>query len=107
MIAARQPDEQASFFSGEIRRRLGARAHKIVLFGSRARGDAHEWSDYDFLVVVDQYDDSLREIISDIDVSFLDRFNKIACSLLYTAGQWARRIDTPLGINISREGITL
>ena len=33
--------------------RLGIRVAKIILFGSRARGDAREDSDYDVLVVVE------------------------------------------------------
>ena len=32
--------------------RLGVRVEKIILFGSRARGDYREDSDYDILVVV-------------------------------------------------------
>ena len=32
--------------------RLGVEVEKIILFGSRARGDAREDSDYDILVVV-------------------------------------------------------
>jgi predicted nucleotidyltransferase len=36
----------------------GPRLAKVILYGSRARGDAHEESDWDFLVVL--RDDDLR-----------------------------------------------
>lgn len=32
--------------------RLGVKVDRIILFGSRARGDAREDSDYDILVVI-------------------------------------------------------
>jgi predicted nucleotidyltransferase len=38
---------------------------KIVLFGSRARGDERPWSDYDLLILVDRRDQSLVDKIYD------------------------------------------
>lgn len=38
--------------AGLLRRELGTRLERIVLFGSRARGDAHEDSDYDLLLLI-------------------------------------------------------
>jgi predicted nucleotidyltransferase len=37
-----------------ILRRLGSRVRKIILFGSRARGDARPDSDFDLLVVLSE-----------------------------------------------------
>jgi predicted nucleotidyltransferase len=45
-------------------RTLAARARspaKVILFGSRARGEAQEGSDLDFLVVEEEVDDTIRE----------------------------------------------
>jgi predicted nucleotidyltransferase len=39
----------------------GRRVTKVVLFGSRARGDARPDSDYDLLVVVDEIEPSEKE----------------------------------------------
>jgi predicted nucleotidyltransferase len=47
-------------------RRLAAAAGspaRVVLFGSRARGDAQENSDLDFLVIEAQVDSKLREMV--------------------------------------------
>ena len=53
-------------FTNEIKRRCNERIKKIILFGSRARKDYREDSDFDFLIVVDDKDTSIREIISKI-----------------------------------------
>jgi uncharacterized protein len=37
---------------------------KIILFGSHARGDAHRWSDIDFLVVFDEPVDNRETAIA-------------------------------------------
>ncbi len=48
---------------------------KIILFGSRATGRAHEDSDYDLLVVVPQADSrrraamAIRELLDDLPIS--------------------------------------
>ena len=36
---------------------------KVILFGSRARGDASEGSDFDFLVIEREVDDRLAEAV--------------------------------------------
>lgn len=59
-------------FVGKVRTTLGERAKRIILYGSRARGDADEESDYDFLVLVEPFYDEDKRIVSDIgaDVSY-------------------------------------
>ena len=49
-------------FKERVTEALGDRLDRIVLFGSRARGDAEEDSDFDFLVTVQkpQVDDKDR-----------------------------------------------
>lgn len=44
-------DKRIELFARSIKERLGARLIRVVLFGSRARGDAQEDSDYDCLIV--------------------------------------------------------
>ena len=41
-------------YAERLRSRFGSRLHGIVLFGSWARGEAHEDSDVDVLVLVDR-----------------------------------------------------
>jgi predicted nucleotidyltransferase len=58
-----RPDWQTAVqrFVEETRAEYGPRLHQIVLYGSRARGDADEESDLDLLVVLDQVADSRGE----------------------------------------------
>ncbi len=37
----------------------GLTFHKVVLFGSAAKGLAHEWSDIDLLLISDQFGDNI------------------------------------------------
>lgn len=53
-------------FSCALRERFGPRLRELVLFGSYARGEAHEDSDVDVLVVVDDLSDDERRVTSDI-----------------------------------------
>lgn len=41
------------------------KVHEVRVFGSRARGDASEYSDLDVLVVVDYLDHTIEKYISD------------------------------------------
>jgi len=43
----------------------GLKAHEIMVFGSRARGDASDASDLDIFIVVDYLDHSVEKFISD------------------------------------------
>ncbi len=70
---------------------------EVILFGSRARGDYHEESDWDVLVLVDEYDWKLKnrfvdklfevQIKEDIGISVMvkgkEYWNMIEETLLY------------------------
>jgi predicted nucleotidyltransferase len=54
---------------------FGDRIKDVILFGSRAWGKPHRWSDWDFLVVVrGEYDwctvRDIRYILADVDLDF-------------------------------------
>jgi predicted nucleotidyltransferase len=97
----------ATEYAGLIRHRLGARVREIILFGSRARGDAEEASDYDCVVVVDRKTPDVREAILDADVAMLDRHERLFAALLYSENEWQRAKNFPLGWNILKEGVVL
>lgn len=100
-------NEKIIFFSGAVKERLRGSIREIILFGSRARGDAHEGSDYDFAVIVAERNKHTVEMIREIEVEFINRFDELSSSLIYSEKEWQRRKTLPIGINIEREGIRL
>lgn len=67
-ILAPRDAAAVSEFVERVRARLGARLVGLRLFGSKARGDAHEDSDLDIAVIVDR--DRLAAEDAAIDVAF-------------------------------------
>lgn len=60
-------------FARAVRQKLGPRVKRIVLFGSRARGDTRKGSDYDVLIVVNNRDRELEEAVLDVELDILNR----------------------------------
>lgn len=94
-------------FVEEVRQRLGPRLYQVLLFGSRARGEAREDSDYDMLVVVDRRTPELRATILEIEHQLMDRYGRLVATVLRSEEEWQRTQGFPLARNIAREGIPL
>ena len=92
-------------FALEVRKQLGARVKNLYLYGSRARGDAWEGSDYDYALLVEKRDRDLEETLLDIVASILDRHDALISAQVFTEEEWALESKLPLGINIMKEGI--
>lgn len=82
---------------------------QVILFGSQARGDSHEDSDWDLIVLLDK--DKLEE--TDHDLYSYPLFElgwKLDAQihpLLYTFKDWQSRSFSPFYKNVEREGIAL
>lgn len=85
----------------------GNRIERVVLFGSRARGDAREESDYDVAVFLKNMQDRWAEIdkIVEIGAGILDETGAVINALPFGAGTYEER--TPLMHEIRREGLDL
>ena len=97
----------ASRYASEVRQKLGRHVRRIILFGSQARGDAVDSSDYDFIVILDKYERSLREAVVDAGTDMLNEADALCAALVYGADQWDRVRESPLGWNVQKEGIEL
>jgi len=85
----------------------GDRLERVVLFGSRARGDAREDSDYDVAVFLKDLPDRWRELdrLADLSTDILDDTGAVIHALPYRAG--AHQDRTSLMREIRIEGINL
>src|SRR5574337_689669 len=94
-------------FASTLRARLGTHIRHIVLFGSRARGEAREDSDYDVLVIVDHRSPDVRSIILETEADLMDRYGALVASILRTDDEWRVAHGLPLARNIALEGVPL
>lgn len=96
-------------FREEITGLYGDRIERVVLFGSRARGDARPDSDYDVLVFLKDFGlrDRHEELgrLSQITANIIQDTGEFIAALPYPAGYYAQK--TPLMYEVRREGIDL
>lgn len=78
---------------------------QIILFGSRARGQADAYSDYD-VMVIKRTDRPFLERLRDM-VPYLAEFDRPAEILVYTPEEFARMREIGLGWVVQREGVLL
>jgi predicted nucleotidyltransferase len=85
----------------------GGRIERVVLFGSRARGDGHDDSDYDVAVFLKSLGNRWQELdrLADLRLKFLGDTGAFFDAKPYAAGTYAER--TPLMREIRREGLDL
>ncbi len=102
-----QLDKISQDFANNVRNKLGNHVKEIILFGSHARGDFTEGSDYDFLIVVDKRSKTDENILLDIGVEFLDKYEALIAEILCDEKEWERKKRFPIGLNILKEGVWL
>lgn len=94
-------------FAGIVKKRLKSNLKKIILFGSHARGDYNDSSDYDILVIVDKKNKSIQDIILDASVEIMDNYYELIGCIVCDEKEWELKKRFPIGLNILREGIEL
>lgn len=94
-------------FRAAIADAYGARLERLVLFGSRARGDATEDSDYDFAVFLHGLTDRGNEIgtIVDIETDILSDTGAVINAVPLSARSYERQ--TIFMGEVRRDGIDL
>lgn len=92
-------------FCAALQELYGDRIERIVLYGSRARGDARLDSDYDVAVFLKDMPDRWEAIdrIVKIEGDILDETGAVINALPFSAGSYNER--TPLMHEIRREGV--
>lgn len=85
----------------------GDRVARVVLFGSRARGDARPDSDYDVAVFLNEMADRWAEVdrLSVIETRIIEQTGAVVHAMPYRAEAYGER--TPLMHEVRREGLDL
>ena len=79
---------------------------RIILFGSRARGDSHKNSDWDFLILTRlKVTRELKNKISDALFEAELETNQVLTGIVQNFNLWRDYSDTPVFKNISGDGI--
>jgi uncharacterized protein len=102
------PDNPAlKRFRAAVAEMYGDRLARVVLFGSRARGEARPDSDYDVAVFLREMPDRFVEMdrLADLSTSVLDETGEFFHAMPYRADAYSER--TPLMHEIRADGIDL
>lgn len=97
----------AQEYARRLRALLGDNLVSVTLYGSRARGDARDGSDFDFIIRVRERTEEAREIVTALDVEMMDDFGELFVGLLYDESEWSKEAKVPFGWNVAREGVTI
>ena len=92
-------------YSMTLRNRIGDNLLKTILFGSRARKDHEEYSDFDFLLIVKNRDSKIRDQVVDAEIEMLNKYDFLFSSLIYESHEWEKEQRYPFGWNVLRDGI--
>lgn len=92
-------------FIAEVRKAYGPRLVSVVLYGSRARGEATIESDVDVLVVLESYDDFWHEHDRVVEIAgrSLTEHGVLISARPARRDDYERRRD-PFFMNVRREG---
>jgi len=94
-------------FRAALDEMYGEKIERVVLYGSRARGDAKPDSDYDVAVFLRNMADRFAEMdrLADLSTAILDETGEFIHAMPYRAGSYEDR--TSLMREIRREGVDL
>ncbi len=105
MTTGRDLEADLDWLVGRIRD--GYEPEKIILFGSLARGETHEWSDIDLIIVKDtdaSYGERVKELLP-----VLRGWKGGADILIYSLEEYesAREKDSPFLREAEKDGVML
>ena len=97
----------AQEYARRLRDRLRESLLSITLYGSRARGDAREGSDFDLIVRVEADSDAIRDTVHAVAVEMMNEFGELFVGMVCSEDEWRIESNMPLGWNVARDGVSL
>jgi len=96
-------------FISRLRERFPEHILQTILFGSKARGDSHPWSDIDILIIVSEEDWPLRQEINTLAARVSLEYDVLLGPRVIGQERWERmkRHRFSLYRNVAAEGIPL
>ncbi len=96
-------------YASHIKSLAGRRIRGLVLFGSKARGDAGVDSDLDVLVIIDRYDAEIDRLVTLTAARSSLEHDTLINTHLVTAGRWAemQKWGATLWQEVQRDGMQL
>ncbi|MEK6808279.1 MAG: nucleotidyltransferase domain-containing protein [Nanoarchaeota archaeon] len=91
--------------SEALKKELGYKIKDIILFGSRARGDAYPESDYDLLVLVDKETKEAADRIFNMVCEIGWKYNVVITTFVHDKSYYEGKKYEPLFMNIRKEGV--
>ncbi|HHT9135530.1 MAG TPA: nucleotidyltransferase domain-containing protein [Candidatus Avalokitesvara rifleensis] len=103
----KKSDQITKQLAKTLREKLGGEIQGIILFGSRARGDFYEDSDYDVIVLVNKKTRELRDKIHQIAWEVGWENGVSIPTFVYEKARFEKDKYEPLFMNVRKEGIPL
>ena len=102
-----QDDPILARFRSALRGIFDGRIERVVLFGSRARGDARADSDYDIAIFLKDFSDRRQEVrrMVPLVTDIVEETGAVIHPLPFRAGAWQER--TPIMHEIRLDGVDL
>jgi len=98
-------DEKLKLFIDQLRNRFAGNLKKIILFGSRARGDHTEESDYDLLLIFAEVTPEIKKYVDEIEDEMLFSHEALFSTFLFTPEELEEREFEPFIMNATKEGL--
>ncbi len=103
----KKKDRVLDSFTKTLKKKYGKNIKKIILFGSRARGDNNKYSDYDLLVIYRKKVPGMERYIEELENNILINEYDFFSTYIISESEFQKRLYEPYLMNIKKEGIAV